>query len=130
MRLFKFPNNREREQGPSRLERTVLTLCDHICAIQADGGEGISGFTTESKKISDSVAEISVTRLMTTGNQVGLGRAELQPICDLLNNHLRIDARPFTVSILETRDTIPSTPDDDFTQNAHFTLQVRAQDNI
>ncbi len=127
MSLYNFPSNSERAEGPSRLERTVSALQEHITNIQADGSRGIVGFTSETKSLSGTVTEITVTGLTETGNAVGLGRPELQSICEHLNSYLTTDARPFVVSVAETPSTMPRTFDDDFIQNTAFVLQVTAQ---
>ncbi len=127
MSIFNFPSKREREQGLTRLERTVENLRALISDIHTESSGGIDGFNAETKTLSDTVAELTVTGVTKTGNVVGLGRPELQAISDQLNNYLTADARPFIVSVIETPSSIPSTFDDDFIQNTTFSLQVTAQ---
>ena len=127
MSLYNFPSNSERVKGPSRLERTVENLLALISDTRADSSRGIVSFVAETKILSDTVAELTVTGLTETDNTVGLGRPELQAISDQLNNYLTADARPFIVSVIETPSSIPSTFDDDFIQNTTFSLQVTAQ---
>ena len=127
MAVFNFPNKEERERGPSRLERTVETLRELITDIQTDGSGRIVRFGTETKILSTTTAEIIVNGVTESNNTVGLGLSELQFICDHLNTQLTTDARPFLVSVLETPSLLPSTIDDDFTQNTVFSLQITAQ---
>ena len=127
MVVFNFPNQEEREQGPSRLERTVENLLALISDIPSDRSRGIGKFIAETKTLSDDVTELTVTGITTTGIAVGLGRAELQAICDQLNSYLAADARPFIVSVAETPSAAPRTFDDDFISNTTFTLRVTAQ---
>jgi hypothetical protein len=127
MSIFNFPNKREREQGPTRLERTVENLRALISDIHTENSGGIGRFSAETKTLSDTVVELTVTGVTKSGNTVGLGRPELQALCDQLNSYLTADARPFIVSVIETPSSIPSTFDDDFIQNTTFTLQVTTQ---
>ncbi len=113
------------ETASTRLERTSVQVIEHLTKMTFDQNSGLTGLRVQ--KVRSLVPEetwLSVTGLIP-GNEIGLGKAHLEPIAEQINTELETEARPYRVVVEAYRTNTIVYGEDSATDSASYILKIR-----